>query len=96
MQQPRAVAAAGEEVGERAVDALEDAGAQQQPAHLGRLAREHLAEQVVGDGPLAARELGDEAVGRVVAGERHRGQAQAGRPALGALVQAADVAGGDA
>ena len=96
---PRARAAAARrrarpvrQVGERAVDALEDAGAQQQRAHLGRLAGEHLVEQVVGDRALAAGELGDEARGRVVARERQRRQPQPGRPALGALVQAADVA----
>ena len=96
VQQPRPVAASGQEVGERAVDALEDAGAQQQVPHLGRLAAQHLAQQVVGDGPLAARELGHEPVRSVVAGERHRGQPQAGGPALRALVQPGQVARGDA
>ena len=96
VQQTRTVVTAREEVGERAVDTLEDARAQQQRPDLGRLARQHLAEQVVRDRPLAAGELGDEAIGGVVAGERHRGQPQARRPALGAPVQAPDVAGGDA
>ena len=95
VQQPRPVAAAGQRVGERAADALEDACAHQQRAHLRRLGGERLVEQVVGDRALAAGEFGDEAPRCLVAGERQRGEAQARRPALGALLQAAHVAVAD-
>jgi hypothetical protein len=71
--------------------ALVDSQAELTPvADLRRPARQHLLQQVVGDGPLAAGELGHEAVGGSVAGERRR-QAQARGPALRALVEACQV-----
>ena len=82
---------AGEHIGERAADALEDRRAQEQVAHLRWLALEHLGEEVAGDGPLAAGELGHEALGVRVRGQRDRRQAQTGRPSLGAFVQRAET-----
>ena len=82
--------AAGERVGQRPADALEDRGAQEQVAHLRRLALQHLGEEVARHGPLAARELGHEPLRVRVRGQRDRRQAQAGRPSLGAFVQRRD------
>ena len=80
---------AGEHIGERAADTLEDRRAQEQVAHLRWLALEHLGEEVAGHGPLAAGELGHEALRVRVRGQRDRRQAQTGRPSLGAFVQRA-------
>ena len=79
--------AAGERIGQRAADALEDRRAQEQVAYLRRLALEHLGEEVARHGPLAAGELGHEALRVRVRGQRDRRQAQTGRPSLGAFVQ---------
>ena len=81
--------AAGERIGQRAADALEDRRAQEQVAHLWRLALQHLGEEIARHGPLAARELGHEALGVRVRGQRDRRQPQTGRPSLGAFVQRA-------
>ena len=80
---------AGERIGERAADALEDRRAQEQVAHLRWLALQHLGEEIAGHGPLAAGELGHEALRVRVRGQRDRRQAQTGRPSLGAFVQRA-------
>ena len=82
---------AGEHIGERAADTLEDRRAQEQVAHLRWLALEHLGEEVAGDGPLAAGELGHEALGVRVGGQRDRRQAETGRPSLGAFVKRAEA-----
>lgn len=87
LQDPLRPDAAGEVVCERPAHALEDGRPQQQLAHLGRLALEHLSHEVAGDSPLAAGELGDEALGVGRPCERDRGEPQAGGPALGPLVQ---------
>ena len=79
--------AAGECIGQRAADALENRRAQEQVAHLRRLALQHLGEEVARHGPLAARELGHEALRVRVRGQRDRRQAQTGRPSLGAFLQ---------
>jgi hypothetical protein len=65
-EQPRPVAAAGQQIGERGIDPFEDARAQEQVAHLRRMAGQHLAQQVVGDRALAAGELGHEPLRRRV------------------------------
>ena len=87
LQDPLRARAAGEDVGQRPADPLEHRGAQQQLAHLRRLALQHLRQQIARHGALAAGELGDEPLGIGMAGERDRGQPQAGGPALGPLVQ---------
>ena len=79
--------AAGQRVGERAADPLQHGRAQEQVAHLRRLALQHLRQQIARHGALAAGELGHEALGVGVAGERDRGQPQAGGPAFGPLVE---------
>ena len=79
--------AAGEHIGQRAADALEDRRAQEQLAHLRRLALQHLGEEVARHGPLAAGELGHKALRVRVRGQRDRRQAHTGRPSLGAFVQ---------
>jgi hypothetical protein len=64
LQQPLAVAAAGDGVTQRAAQSLQHRGLQQELAHLLGLAVEHLLGQVVEDVPVAAAEAGHEA-GRV-------------------------------
>ena len=83
--------AGGERVGEGTADAVKDRRAQEQFAHLGRLALEHLGEEVAGDRPLASGELRDKALGVGARGERDGRQAQSGWPSLGAFVQRGDA-----
>ena len=82
--------AAGEGIGQRPADALEDRGAQEQVAHLRRLALEHLGEEVARHGALAARELGHEPLWVRVRAQRDRRQTHTGRPSLGAFLQRRD------
>ena len=79
--------AAGQEVGQRAADALQHGRTQQEIADLGRLALEHLGQQVPRDRALAAGELAHEPLGIGMLGERDRRQPQTRRPALGTVVQ---------
>ena len=79
--------AAGQRVGERAADALEDRRAQEQVAHLRRLVLQHLRQQVARHSALAAGELGHEALRVGVPSKRDRRQSQARRPAFGPLVE---------
>jgi hypothetical protein len=90
----RGVGAPGHLVGQVRVRGVEDRQSQQVVAYVGRLLREHLGEQVVGDRAVDTGELGDER-GRVrVRAHRERREPQAGRPAFGALPQRlGDVAG---
>ncbi len=87
-----AVVAAGERVRQLAVEPVQDRGAQQHRPDRRRLARQHLAGQVVGDAALVAGEFGDEAAGVGVIAERQRRQPQAGRPPLGVGTQQGHVA----
>ena len=82
--------AAGEGIGQRPADALEDRGAQEQVAHLRRLALEHLGEEVARHGALAARELGHEPLWVRVRAQRDRRQTHTGRPSLRAFLQRRD------
>ena len=79
--------AAGEGVGQRPADALEDRGSQEQVAHLRRLALEHLGEEVARHGALAARELRHEPCWVRVRAQRDRRQTHTGRPSLRAFLQ---------
>jgi len=81
-QDALAIGATGQRVGERSADALEQAGPQEQVAHLGRLMGKDLADEVLGHGPLGAENAATAASGSSRARERQRGQPQAGRPAL--------------
>jgi hypothetical protein len=74
-------------VRQRAAHPFEQRRPQQQLAHVGRLALEHLGHEVGGDGPLAARELAHEAVRLGASGEREGGQPQPGGPALGPVAE---------
>ena len=60
---------AGQQVRQLAVDAVEQGGAQQQLLYLGRLALQHLGQQVLGNCPAAAGELRDKPLGVRAAGQ---------------------------
>ena len=81
---------AGQQVGQLAVDPVQDRGAQQQILDLGRLAVQHLREQVLRDRALAAGELRHEPLRVGMTGQRDRRQPQARGPPLGPLVQQRD------
>ena len=87
LQDPLGARDPGDEVGQGSADAVHDRCPQQQVAHLGRLALEHLGQEVRRDGPFAAGELADEALAVRMGCERDRRQPQAGRPAFRALVE---------
>ena len=89
-QDPLRARPAGEQVCQLAVDLIEQGGAQQQVLDVGRLAFEHLRDQVLGDRPVAAGEFGHEALRVGLAGQGDRRQPQAGGPPLGPLVQQRD------
>ena len=86
-QDPLRARAAGQQVGQLTVDAIEQGGAQEQLLDVVGLAVQHLGEQVLGDGAVAAGELGHEPLGVGVTGQRERRQPQARGPPLGPLVQ---------
>ena len=73
--------AAGQRVGQRAADALEHRGAQQQVAHLRRLALQHLGEQVARHGALAAARTRSRSA-RGPGARRARSPPGAGPPAI--------------
>ena len=79
--------AAGQQVGQLAVDGVEQGGAQQQILDVGRLAVEHFGEQVLGDHAVAAGELGDEPLRVGVPDQGEGREPQARSPSLGPLVQ---------
>ena len=83
-------------VAQGAGEPVEDRGAQQEVAHLGRLAGQDLVGQVVDDEPVAAGERLDE-VRDLGPGrdrpQRQRGELKAGDPALGALLEGIHVGG---
>ena len=86
-QDPFRARAAGQQIGQLAVDAIEHGGTQQQLLDVVRLALQHLGEQVLGDRAVAAGELRHEALRVGVTGERDRRQPQARGPPFGPLVQ---------
>ena len=86
-QDPFRARVAGQQVGQLAVDPVEQRGAQEQILDFAGLAVQHLGQQVLRDRPVGSGELRDELLrGRVIR-EGQRGQPQAGGPALGPLVQ---------
>jgi len=93
LQAGRRPAPAGDVVTQRPAQAIEDRGLEQEVAHLGRLAVEHLVAEVVHDGPVVSGERRYEVVAVGPAGQRQRRELQAGRPALGPRVQAGDIVG---
>ncbi|MDP9207529.1 MAG: hypothetical protein M3O65_03335 [Actinomycetota bacterium] len=93
LQQPRRPLRLQHGVAQRAGQALQDRGAQQEPPDGVRLAGQHLRAQVVGDMAVVAMERGDEGAGVLPAAKRQTGQDQPRRPALGPLGQTLGVAG---
>ncbi len=89
-QDPFRARSAGQQVGQLAVDPIEQGGAQQQILDVGRLAVQHLGEQVLGDHAVAAGELRDEPLRVGVISQGDRREPQARRPPLGPLVQQRD------
>ena len=86
------LAVAGDRLGQFAVQARHDRGAQHEAALARGQAVERLGDQEVAHQPVVARELGHEALGVVAALEAERRHPQARGPALGARVQHAGQA----
>ena len=68
-QDPLGARVTSQQVRQLAVDAVEQGGTQKQLLDLGRLAFQHLGEQVLGHGPAAAGELRDKSLGVRAAGQ---------------------------
>jgi hypothetical protein len=82
-QHARAIDARQQRLAQRRTELAQDAGAQQEFAHVGRLAAQHVFGQVFGDGAAATGQALDE-IGRVAGPvQRHRGQQQRRDPAFG-------------
>ena len=86
-QDPFRARAAGQQIGQFAIDTIEQAGAHQQVLDVGWLAFERFGEQVLGDRTVAAGEFRDEPLGVGVTSQREHREAQAGGPPFGPLVQ---------
>ena len=86
-QDPLRARGPGKQVGQLAVDPVQNRGAQQQSLDFRRLPLQHLGHQVLSHRAVAARELGDEPFGVGVPGHGQDGEAQPRRPALGPLMQ---------
>ena len=86
-QDPFRARAAGQQIGQLAVDPIEQGGPQEQILDVGWLAVQHLGDQVLRDRAVAAGELRDEPlrVGVISQGERREPQAR--RPSFRPLVQ---------
>jgi hypothetical protein len=82
LQQPLRATAPAEQVGQLAVDPLEDAGAQQQAPHRCGLPVQYLRQEILRYGPLTARELRREPARIGMPSQRQRRQPQPGRPPL--------------
>ncbi|RYY87306.1 MAG: hypothetical protein EOO24_34910, partial [Comamonadaceae bacterium] len=87
LQHARAVRARHERLAQRRAELAQDAGAQQELAHLGRLPAQHVFREIFGDGAAGARKAMDEIGGLGVPVERHGGEQQRGDPAFGLAVQ---------
>ena len=86
-QDPLRARAAGQQIRQLAVDPVEQGGAQQQILDVGRLAHQHLRDQVLRDRTVAAGELRDEPLRVGVTGQGDRREPQARGPPLRPLVQ---------
>lgn len=86
-QDPFRSSCPGEQVGQLAVDPVQQGSTQQQSLYLWWLPVQHFGHQVLGDSAIAAGELGDEPFRVRVPGQGQDGQSQPGRPAFGPLVQ---------
>ena len=88
LQQGQAVGAGIERGADRGVKLAQQTRAQQEAPHVGRLARQHILGQVIGDSAARSREAIDEVALVIRAVQCDRRQPQGGGPALGLLVQA--------
>ncbi len=95
VEDARAAGVAGQPVGQRPGDLLQDRSAQQQSSHFRRLAVEDLREQVLGNRALTAREVRGKAFGIGVAGERQRCQPEARCPTLSPRHELLECPAGD-
>ena len=68
-EDPLGARVTGQQIGQLAVEAVEQGGTQKQLLNLGRLAFQHFGEQVLGNGPAAAGELRDKSLGVRAAGQ---------------------------
>jgi hypothetical protein len=84
-------APAGDGVAQRAAEAVQDGGLDQEAADVGGLPTQHLLDEVVDDVPVVPGEPGDEAGHVVPTPHRQRGQLERGDPAFGASLQGRDV-----
>ena len=92
-RQPRvAPCLPGDGLAQRAAQAVEDGGVEQEAADSGGLAPQHLLHQIVHDVAVIPGERPDEAGGVRAPLHRERGELQAGDPALSALLQCGDIA----
>jgi hypothetical protein len=82
--------AAGQQVGQLAVDPVQQGSAQQQILDVGRMAVQHLRDEVLRDRALAAGELGDEPLRVAMTGQGDHREPQARGPPLGPLVEQRD------
>ena len=76
-----------QQIRQLAVDPVEQGGTQKQLLDLGRLAFQHLGEEILGHGPAAPGEFCDKSFGVRAAGQGDRGEPQASGPAFRPLVQ---------
>jgi hypothetical protein len=86
-----AAVAAGEGVGQVAVQLVDDAGPQQEAAHLVGLPIQHLPGQVVGDALVVTGELGHEPVWVRLLLHGHDREPKPSGPSLGAGLQQGQV-----
>ncbi len=89
-QDPFRARPAGQQVCQFPVDPVEQGGAQQQILDVGRLAVQHLGEQVLGDHAVAAGELRDEPLRVGMADQGEHREPQARGPPFRPLVQQRD------
>jgi hypothetical protein len=85
-QDPFRARAAGQQISQFTVDAIEHRGAQQQILDVIGLALQHLGDQILGHRTVAPGELGDETLRVAVTGQRERREPQARGPPFRPLV----------
>ena len=89
-QDPFRARPTGQQIGQFAVDPVEQRGTQEKILDVGRLAVQHLGEQVLRDRAVAAGELRDEPLRVGVTGQGDHREPQSRGPPLGPLVQQRD------
>ena len=86
-----AVLLAGDGIAQRAIQAVENGGLEQEAADRFGLALQDLFDQIVHDVAVVSGECLDEPGNILVSLHRQRGQLQAGNPAFGAVFQGGDI-----